>query len=69
VGKKHKKPVPKYLAQLLYLARVGAIRLEPGSVSEISVYHDDSCGIFAGKPCCCDPDIRQNWTQHAGSRN
>jgi hypothetical protein len=25
---------------------------------QITVYHDDECGIFEGRRCDCDPDIK-----------
>jgi hypothetical protein len=67
--KKRKRRVPRYVSKLQYLARLGAIRLEPGSLSQIDIYHDGWCGILSGQPCHCNPEIRQAWTQHAGSQN
>jgi len=45
-----------------YVPKVLAIglcaMLEPGTVTAIVVTHDPSCGIHAGNPCDCDPDVQ-----------
>ena len=46
--------VPNYLPDLL---KRGAT-LKPGQVHHISIYHDAWCQIFQGKPCNCNPILR-----------
>ena len=55
--KKPGKTIPQYVRKLLYLQRIGALPREMG-LHLVTVYHDDWCGIYQGKPCNCDPDIR-----------
>jgi hypothetical protein len=44
-----------YVRKLLYLRRLGLI---PNGVHIGDIYHDDWCGIWDGKRCNCNPDIR-----------
>jgi len=52
-------PGGNYRAMLLELLAETAI--SPGSVGSVTVAHDDGCGIFDGRPCECDPDVRMVW--------
>ena len=46
-----------YLQKLHHLWRTGALPRDAG-LHLIDVAHDDWCGIFDGKRCNCDPDIK-----------
>ena len=63
-------PVPdhNYLRKLRYLMRVGALPQAVG-LHQITVYHDDWCGIYQDKRCNCAPDIRLAWSQPDAARN
>ena len=50
-------PQHNYLAKIEAMWQTGALPREVG-LHQISVAHDDWCGIFEGKRCCCDPDIQ-----------
>ena len=63
-----KLPDHNYLRKLRYLMRVGALPHAVG-LHQITVYHDDWCGIYRQKRCNCDPDIRQNWSQPDAAKN
>ena len=45
------------LRTLRYLMRVGALPYAVG-LHQLTVYHDDWCGIYQDKRCSCNPDIR-----------
>jgi hypothetical protein len=59
---------PNYVRKLHYLYRIGALPRDVG-VHQISVAHDNWCGIFEGRFCNCDPDISLKWTQPIASQN
>jgi hypothetical protein len=48
--------------------RSGAIPRTVG-LHQVSVAHDDWCGIFEGARCNCDPDIALKWSQPASAQN
>ena len=48
--------------------QTGALPREAG-YAQISVAHDDWCGIFEGKRRNCDPDITVKWSQPAAAQN
>ena len=51
-----------YIEQLIKLGKIQVIRdKERGrpSISEMTICHDDWCGIFKGKGCNCEPEITQ----------
>ena len=56
------------LRTLRYLMRVGVLPYA-GGLHQITVYHDDWCGIYQDKRCNCDPDIRLAWSQPDAARN
>jgi hypothetical protein len=31
--------------------------IDAGTVANAEIGHDDTCGVFSGRPCDCDPDI------------
>ena len=45
----------RYLQALL--AHLREAPADPGSVVHVEVRHDDDCGIWAGRPCDCSPEI------------
>jgi hypothetical protein len=45
-----------YVLKIERLYREGKIPTRV--LSELFIYHDDPCGIFQGRHCDCDPDIR-----------
>jgi hypothetical protein len=53
-----------------YHAKVLALmpQLQPG-VNSICVAHDTWCGIYQGKRCNCDPDVRLEWRVEPHSQN
>ena len=54
--------------KLRQLLAAGAFpTIQPGTVSLVDVAHDAWCGIFKGRRCHCDPDIRLRFT--VGSPN
>jgi len=59
------RPLPNYVRKLAYLCRIGAI---PRGTEWhlIDIYHDAWCGIYQGKRCNCDPDIRLKATVPGG---
>ena len=67
---KRATPVPEhnYLRKLRYLMRVGALPHAVG-LHQITVYHDDWCGIYQDKRCNCNPDIRLAWSQPDAAKN
>jgi hypothetical protein len=52
-SRKLRRTVGNYVPMVLALAR----HATPGTVNEVRVEHDDSCRIFRGKPCDCDPRV------------
>jgi hypothetical protein len=46
-----------YVAKLLRLQASGGVPLAPG-VHDMAIYHDAWCGIYRGKRCNCDPEIK-----------
>lgn len=63
-----KLPDHNYLRKLRYLMRVGALPSDVG-MHQLTVYHDDWCGIYQGKRCHCDPIIRLDWSQPDAAKN
>lgn len=63
-----KLPDHNYLRKLRYLMRVGALPYAVG-LHQITVYHDDWCGIYHDKRCDCNPDIRLAWSQPDAAKN
>jgi hypothetical protein len=53
-----------YLVKLLRLYAEG--NAPAAGLHRVQVLHDDSCGIFCGGRCNCDPDI--GWRHIEGSR-
>jgi hypothetical protein len=64
------KPAPQhnYVRKIEYLWRTGAIPRE-GGLHLLTVWHDDWCGVYQGKRCNCNPDIRLAWSQLDAARN
>ena len=58
----HVKKLQRLIAQ-------GQIPTEACTVSQVDVKHDPWCGIFKGKRCHCDPEIRVVWRLEAGAQN
>ena len=50
-------PHHNYVPKLLQMWATGALPRTAG-YHQISVWHDDACGIFAGKHCDCNLDIK-----------
>ena len=50
-----------YIRKLHYLWRIGALPRTVG-LHMLDVAHDDWCGIFEGKRCNCDPDVRLKYS-------
>jgi len=48
--------VGNYGPKLHDMMASGQIAAKPGPQG-VLVYHDDSCGVFSGRLCDCDPDI------------
>jgi len=46
-----------YITKIHRMWQTGALPRTAG-YHQLTVWHDDNCGIFAGKRCNCDPDIR-----------
>lgn len=46
-----------FLRKVRALIAAGTISGGPG-LTEVDVYHDDGCGIFAGGRCDCDPVVK-----------
>jgi hypothetical protein len=63
-----KVPQHNYLRKLQFMWRSGAIPRTVG-LHQVSVAHDDWCGIFEGARCNCDPDIALKWSQPASAQN
>jgi hypothetical protein len=57
-----------YLRKLRFMWRTGAVPRSAG-LHQVSVSHDDWCGVFQGKRCHCDPDIRLQWSQTAAAQH
>lgn len=52
--------VPRYLPAVAELFAAGAIPAD--RLTHALIVHDDGCGIFAGRPCDCEPEV----SLHAG---
>lgn len=63
-----KLPAHNYLRKLRYLMRVGALPYTVG-LHQLTIFHDDWCGIYQGKRCNCNPDIRLAWSQPDAAKN
>ncbi len=53
---KHEK-LGNHIRKLLEMADAGLLPNGPG-LWHAEITHDDSCAIFYGRACDCDPDIR-----------
>lgn len=40
--------------------------LQPGDVLRVEVYHDDSCALWTGGACNCDPELVTNLVRRGG---
>jgi hypothetical protein len=54
--KKQEASLPNYVTKIHQMWQTGALPRTAG-YHQFTVWHDDDCGIFAGKRCDCDPDI------------
>jgi hypothetical protein len=57
-----------YVKKLRSLVRIGALPHDVG-YHQVSVYHDDWCGVFQGQRCNCDPDIRLKFSLSGHANN
>ena len=49
------KPIPKYVEEILKLQPI----IKPGTVTHVTVYHDDWCDLLNGKgQCNCKPTVK-----------
>ena len=69
MSKNKRQKQHNYMHKILYLQRVGMIPGKAGDVSMVDVAHDDFCGIFGGRRCDCNPDVKLKWSQPAAGRN
>ncbi len=46
-----------YVRKIASMAKTGALPRDVG-YHQVSVSHDDWCGIFQQRRCNCDPDVR-----------
>ena len=58
-----------HIKKIKRLIAEGRIRCDAGTVSQVDVKHDLWCGIFKGKRCHCDPDIKLSWKLDAFASN
>ena len=49
-------PIPNWLKHLATTPKDHPVR-QPGTVSIVHIYHDDTCPHFKGGTCTCNPDI------------
>jgi hypothetical protein len=61
-------PPHNYLAKIRRMWVAGALPRTAG-YHQITVYHDDDCGIFTGKRCDCDPDIKLRFSLSGHAHN
>jgi hypothetical protein len=61
-------PQSNYVRKLHYLRRIGALPREAG-YHQVSVYHDDWCGILQERPCDCNPDIKLKFSLSGHANN
>ena len=40
----------------------GELRTKRGTVSHVDVWHDDTCSVWTGGACDCEPIVRQRET-------
>lgn len=66
--KARKPPEHNYVRKLRYLIKTGAFPRTVG-LHQVSVYHNDWCGIFQRQYCNCDPNFRLKWSQPAIAEN
>jgi hypothetical protein len=64
----HTIPQHNYVRKIEALWRTGALPRMAG-YHQVSVAHDDWCGVFAGRRCDCDPDISLKWSQTTAAQN
>ena len=50
-------PEPHYLPCVDDLIRRHAGELQPGTVCQVNIYHDDGCAVFGGGACDCNPTV------------
>jgi hypothetical protein len=67
---KHRNTIPhdNYVTKMQQMWSTGALPRDVG-VHQVSVSHDDWCGIWQQQRCNCDPDITLKWTQADVARN
>jgi len=46
---------------MAFMAKTGALPRTVG-VHQITVDHDEWCGLFEGQRCNCEPEIRLRWS-------
>ncbi len=57
-----------YVIKLMKLYQQG--KVPTVGLNEMAVYHDDWCGIYQGRRCNCDPDIKfRPFPRHDPRRN
>ena len=61
-------PQHNYLTKIHQMWQIGALPREVG-YHQVSVYHDDWCGIFQGQRCNCDPDIKLKFSLAGHAHN
>lgn len=50
--------VHNYLKKLAQMEQRGQVKVGPaGSLNNMTVRHDDWCGVYKGEECNCDPNI------------
>jgi hypothetical protein len=65
---RHNTPrADNYVTKLHRFYQTGVLPCEVG-LSQLTIAHDNWCGIFQKKRCDCDPDIRLKFSL-AGSHN
>lgn len=47
----------KCIERLADMLRTGQIEAQPGKISHVTIRHDDTCAIWKGGECDCDPEI------------
>ncbi len=52
-----------YIRKISALRRQGKLPMAFG-LNLLDIYHDDWCGIYQGRRCDCDPDIRLRQHPH-----
>ena len=58
---KQRVPEHNYLRKIAFMAKTGALPRDVG-FHQVSVYHDDWCGVWKQQRCNCDPDVRLKYS-------